>query len=101
MSRLASPMQHTLNPSDVSPTLMSHTHSGAFIMANERGKDLNEDPITGEPGSHPVGTGLGAAGGAAAGAALGTAVGGPSVRWWAASSVPSPAAWPARTWPRT
>ena len=46
-------------------------------MANERGKDLNEDPITGEPGSHPVGTGLGAAGGAAAGAALGTAVGGP------------------------
>ena len=39
-------------------------------MANERGKDLNEDPITGEPGSHPVGTGLGAAGGAAAGAAL-------------------------------
>ena len=32
-------------------------------------KDLNADPITGEPGSHPVGTGLGAAGGAAAGGA--------------------------------
>ena len=30
-------------------------------------KDLNADPITGEPGSHPVGTGLGAAGGAALG----------------------------------
>ena len=40
-------------------------------------KDLNRDPITGAPGSHPVGTGLGAAGGGAAGAAIGTAVGGP------------------------
>ena len=38
--------------------------------------DLNRDPITGEPGSHPVGTGLGSAGGAAAGAAIG-ALGGP------------------------
>lgn len=38
--------------------------------------DLNPDPITGAPGSHPVGTGVGAAGGAAAGAAIG-AVGGP------------------------
>lgn len=38
-------------------------------------RDLNRDPITGEPGSHPVGTGLGAAGGAAAGAAIGTAAG--------------------------
>jgi hypothetical protein len=37
----------------------------------------NRDPITKEPGSHPVGTGLGAAGGAAAGAAVGAAVGGP------------------------
>lgn len=39
-------------------------------------QDANRDPITGEPGSHPVGTGVGAAGGAAAGAAIG-AVGGP------------------------
>ena len=37
--------------------------------------DLNRDPITGEPGSHPVGTGLGAAGGAAAGAAIGSVAG--------------------------
>jgi hypothetical protein len=37
----------------------------------------NPDPITKEPGSHPVGTGVGAAGGAAAGAAVGGAVGGP------------------------
>ena len=36
----------------------------------------NLDPITDEPGSHPVGTGLGAAlGGAAAGAAAGTVAG--------------------------
>ena len=38
--------------------------------------DANRDPITGEPGSHPVGTGVGAAAGAAAGAAVGAA-GGP------------------------
>jgi hypothetical protein len=39
--------------------------------------DENRDPITGAPGSHPVGTGLGAAGGGAAGVAVGAAVGGP------------------------
>ena len=40
-------------------------------------RDSNPDPITGAPGSHPVGTGVGAAaGGLAAGAALG-AIGGP------------------------
>lgn len=39
-------------------------------------KDLNRDPITDEPGSHPVGTGVGATGGAVAGAAAG-AIGGP------------------------
>ncbi len=39
-------------------------------------RDNNPDPITGEPGAHPVGTGLGAAGGGATGAAIG-AVGGP------------------------
>jgi phage tail tape-measure protein len=36
----------------------------------------NRDPITGTPGAHPVGTGVGAfAGGAAAGAAVGTVAG--------------------------
>ncbi len=35
----------------------------------------NRDPITGEPGSHPIGTALGAGGAAAAGAALGSVVG--------------------------
>ena len=39
-------------------------------------KDLNRDPITDEPGAHPVGTGVGAAGGAVAGAAAGS-IGGP------------------------
>jgi uncharacterized protein (TIGR02284 family) len=39
-------------------------------------KDLNRDPITDEPGAHPVGTGVGAVGGAVAGAAAG-ALGGP------------------------
>lgn len=38
----------------------------------------NRDPLTGEPGSHPIGTGIGSAGGAAAGAAIGGAVGGPA-----------------------
>ncbi|HWI84622.1 PA2169 family four-helix-bundle protein [Ramlibacter sp.] len=39
-------------------------------------RDLNRDPITDEPGAHPIGTGVGAAGGAVAGAAAG-AIGGP------------------------
>jgi hypothetical protein len=43
--------------------------------ANE--KDENLDPISGEPGAHPVGTGLGAAAAGAAAGALGGAVGGP------------------------
>jgi hypothetical protein len=37
----------------------------------------NPDPITGAPGSHPVGTGIGAAGGGAAGAAIGAVAGPP------------------------
>jgi uncharacterized protein (TIGR02271 family) len=43
----------------------------------ERNPARNPDPITGEPGSHPVGTGVGTAAGAAAGGAAGAAVGGP------------------------
>jgi uncharacterized protein YcfJ len=38
-------------------------------------RDMNRDPITKEPGSHPIGTGIGSAGGAAAGAALGAPFG--------------------------
>jgi hypothetical protein len=39
--------------------------------------DSNPDPINGEPGAHPVGTGVGAASAGAVGAAIGGAVGGP------------------------
>ena len=39
--------------------------------------EVNADPITGQPGSHPVGTGAGSAGTAAVGAAIGAVVGGP------------------------
>ena len=44
---------------------------------NKKDKSRNPDPITGAPGSHPVGTGIGAAigGAAAAGAIAGTAAG--------------------------
>jgi len=44
---------------------------------DKRNPDSNADPITGAPGAHPVGTGVGAAGGAAAGAGIG-AVAGPA-----------------------
>jgi hypothetical protein len=43
----------------------------------ERAAGANPDPITGAPGSHPVGTAAGSASGAAAGAAVGVLVGGP------------------------
>ncbi len=39
--------------------------------------EQNRDPISGAPGSHPLGTGAGAAAGGLAGAATGMAVGGP------------------------
>ena len=43
---------------------------------NADDRDLNRDPITDEPGAHPVGVGIGAtAGGAAAGAAAGAVAG--------------------------
>jgi hypothetical protein len=43
---------------------------------NDIDRDENRDPITGEPGAHPVGAGLGAAvGGAVTGAVAGTVAG--------------------------
>jgi uncharacterized protein (TIGR02284 family) len=46
------------------------------MAAEEReDRDMNRDPITDEPGAHPVGTGVGAAGGAMAGAAAGALAG--------------------------
>lgn len=51
-------------------------HDEDFNQQNKKDKSRNPDPITGAPGSHPVGTGLGAAaGGAATGAAVGTFAG--------------------------
>lgn len=47
-------------------------------MAKEKDfttNDANRDPITGAPGAHPVGTGVGATGGAVAGAAAGSVAG--------------------------
>lgn len=42
----------------------------------KKDKSTNPDPITGKPGFHPIGTGVGAvAGGAATGAAVGTVAG--------------------------
>lgn len=47
------------------------------IPAQREGEaDRNPDPITGAPGSHPVGVGIGATGGGVTGAAIGAA-GGP------------------------
>ena len=54
---------------------MAHKHDNLDDV-NRLNRDKNPDPITGAPGSHPVGTGVGAAGGAATGAVVG-AVGGP------------------------
>jgi hypothetical protein len=45
--------------------------------SNPYGIDANSDPITGAPGAHPVGTGLGAIGAGAAAGAAGGALGGP------------------------
>jgi hypothetical protein len=47
------------------------------ILTDKEKRDRNADPITGEPGAHPVATGIGSAGGGVAGAAIGTTVGGP------------------------
>jgi phage tail tape-measure protein len=47
------------------------------IDADSGTLSANRDPISGEPGSHPVGTGIGAAGGVTTGAIIGGIVGGP------------------------
>jgi hypothetical protein len=52
------------------------------VDVNRKTGDANRDPISGTPGSHPVGTGIGAAAGgtgaALAGAAIGAAISGPA-----------------------
>lgn len=54
-----------------------HEHDEGTTLVVEPEHDANRDPITGAPGSHPVGTGVGAAGGGATGAVIGAALGGP------------------------
>ncbi|HBL26303.1 MAG TPA: hypothetical protein DD490_05645 [Acidobacteria bacterium] len=44
---------------------------------NVEAHDANRDPISGAPGAHPLGTGVGAAGGGVTGATIGAVVGGP------------------------
>ena len=44
-------------------------------MNTRQDTDDNRDPISGAPGAHPVGTGVGAVGGGATGAAIGAAAG--------------------------
>ena len=44
-------------------------------MPTNEPRDMNRDPITGTPGSHPLGTGVGGVGGAVAGAAIGSIFG--------------------------
>lgn len=50
-------------------------HDSEKDVRKREDRDANRDPLTGSPGSHPVGVGVGAAGGAAAGAAAGTIAG--------------------------
>jgi hypothetical protein len=57
-------------------TSKSASASTLSNTAVQTGGSANRDPITGTPGAHPVGTGVGAlAGGAATGAAVGTVAG--------------------------
>ena len=53
------------------------TPAGNYTDTTPTAGGSNPDPITGEPGSHPGGTGAGALTAGAAGAAIGAAIGGP------------------------
>jgi phage tail tape-measure protein len=55
---------------------MSTKNTSPRTPKSEKIGEPNLDPLTGEPGAHPVGAGAGAAAGSAAGAAIGAA-GGP------------------------
>ena len=63
----------------MSETIDPHTHQDARAAqeAREGGDPNNRDPITDEPGAHPLGAGLGAAAAGAATGAAGGAIGGP------------------------
>src|ERR1035437_4950579 len=65
---------HFLSGTDLAPpsleALMKDRMDGDTKKV-ERAAGANPDPITGEPGAHHVGTGVGPVGGAAAGVAVG------------------------------
>lgn len=68
------------NPEVVDRRVVTNDHSnidGNVVkhMSKETREDLNADIITGEPGSHPVGTTVGGVSGAIAGAAIGSMAG--------------------------
>src|SRR5881394_2799348 len=55
---------------------MNNDTTNRTVGTSDTDTDANRDPLTGAPGSHPVGTAAGAvAGGVAAGAAAGTVAG--------------------------
>lgn len=53
------------------------TQRGDAVARDGARERTNRDPVTNEPGAHPLGTGAGAAGAGATGAAVGGAVAGP------------------------
>jgi hypothetical protein len=68
---------NTHNPSMTQNPSTTHNPSTARNPNNRIDADANKDPISGTPGAHPVGTGIGAVGVGAAAGALGGAVAGP------------------------
>ena len=60
---------------DVKQTQRQDDARPGTTVERERGHDANRDAITGSPGSHPIGTGVGAVGAGAAGAAIGAFAG--------------------------
>lgn len=71
------PSQHQMGTGQtVTTTSSSTSNTGRDTLDRDTDtRDDNPDAITGAPGSHPVGTGIGAAGAGAAGAAIGAALG--------------------------
>ena len=69
--------QHQDDPMKHRDDTLLHDKDVDVDVKLKKDRDLNPDPITGEAGSHPVGTGVGAVAGGATGVAIGTAVGGP------------------------
>jgi hypothetical protein len=66
-----------LDSGAASPPMAGAANDAAHAAPTpRRDGGANRDPITGEPGAHPAGVGVGAAGGAVTGMAVGGAVGG-------------------------